>query len=316
MSPVCHKRGVLAAQTLAEAVQGLVARSAADLAPCRFCGHPDRMHLASLWVYPVKSLRGCAVAAAAVDALGLAGDRRFLVVDGQGRFLTQRTLPHLALIETALDPARLTLSVPGHAPLHVRRQPDPAAPVRTVSIWSSEGLQAEDCGTEATTWLSAYLGVEAHLVRIGAQFDRPMRKPGRSRPEDRVAFVDAYPFLALGEATLAALNDRLIARGEAAVPMDRFRPNLIIAGAPPHAEDGWQRFRVGGLVFRSGGDCVRCIVPTTDQATGERGPEPLRTLADYRRDPADANRITFGQNLIHETKHGQLRVGDTIEVIA
>lgn len=274
------------------------------------------MHLAGLWVYPVKSLRGCAVAAAAVDELGLDGDRRFLVVDGQGRFLTQRTLPRMALIGTALDPERLTLTAPGCSPLHVRRQPDPSAPPRTVSVWSSEGLQAEDCGAEAEAWLSAFLGAEARLARIGPRFDRPMRKPGRARPEDRVAFTDAFPFLALGETTLAALNDRLIARGEEPVPMDRFRPNLIVAGGPPHAEDGWQRFRVGEVVFRAGGDCVRCVVVTTDQATGERGPEPLRTLTDYRRDPADANRITFGQNLIHETKRGQLRVGDAIEVIA
>ena len=108
------------------------------------------MHLAGLWVYPVKSLRGCSVAAASVDELGLDGDRRFLVVDDQGRFLTQRALPRLALIETALDPAQLTLTAPGRPSLHVRRQPDPSAPARTVSIWSSDGLQAEDCGAEAS----------------------------------------------------------------------------------------------------------------------------------------------------------------------
>ena len=247
------------------------------MAPAAFLVIVPAMHLAGLWVYPVKSLRGCSVAAAAVDELGLDGDRRFLVVDDQGRFLTQRALPRLALIETALDPAQLTLTAPGRPSLHVRRQPDPSAPARTVSIWSSDGLQAEDCGAEAAAWLSAVLGSAARLVRIGPRFDRPMRKPGRARPEDRVAFTDAFPFLALGESTLAALNDRLIARGEEPVPMDRFRPNLIIAGAPPHAEDGWQRFRAGEVVFRAGGDCVRCVVTTTDQATGERGPEPLRT---------------------------------------
>jgi uncharacterized protein YcbX len=273
------------------------------------------MHLAGLWIYPVKSLRGCAVDSASVDDLGLSGDRRFLVVDNAGRFLTQRTLPRMALIETALDADRLTLRAKGHPPLRVHRQADPTAPVRTVCIWSSEGLQAEDCGDEPADWLRSYLGTEARLVRIGARFDRPMRKPGKSRPEDRVAFTDAYPLLAVGEASLSTLNDRLIARGEEPVPMDRFRPNLIIAGSAPHAEDGWRRFQVGKVIFRAGGDCVRCVVTTTDQATGERGPEPLRTLADYRRDPDDAGRITFGQNLIHETKAGQIRVGDQVTVI-
>lgn len=274
------------------------------------------MHLASLWLYPVKSLRGCAVAEATVDELGLVGDRRFLVVDGNGRFLTQRTLPRMALIATAVDGEQLTLEAPGQSPLAVRQPPDALAPTRSVSIWSSEGLQAQDCGRDATTWLSQFLGTEAHLVRVGPQFDRPMQKPGRARPGDRVAFADAYPFLALGESTLAALNDRLLARGQEPVPMDRFRPNLILAGGTPHAEDSWQRFRVGNVVFRSGGNCVRCSVTTTDQTTGERGPEPLRTLADYRRDPTDPTRITFGQNLIHETKQGQLRVGDAITLLA
>lgn len=273
------------------------------------------MHLAGLWIYPVKSLRGCAVTTAAVDPLGLEGDRRFLVVDAAGRFLTQRTLPRMALIETALDAERLTLAATGHSRLEVPRRADPNAPICTVSVWSSEGLTAEDCGDQPAAWLSTFLGVEARLVRIGARFERPMRKPGKAGPEDRVAFADAYPFLVLGDATLAALNDRLIARGEEPVPMDRFRPNLILAGSAPHAEDSWRRFQIGDLVFRAGGDCVRCVVTTTDQATGDRGPEPLRTLADYRRDPADAGRITFGQNLIHESKTGRLRVGDPVTII-
>jgi uncharacterized protein YcbX len=273
------------------------------------------MHLAGLWIYPVKSLRGCAVVAAAVDELGLVGDRRFLVVDATGRFLTQRTVPALALIETALDSAELTLRAAGRTELRVPRQAAPAAPLRTVSIWSSEGLQAEDCGDTAADWLTSCLGQPARLVRVGSRFDRPMRKPGKSRPEDRVAFTDAYPLLAVGEASLHALNDRLVTRGEEPVTMDRFRPNLILAGGAPHAEDTWQRFRVGDVVFRAGGDCARCVVTTTDQATGQRGPEPLRTLAEYRRDPADAGRITFGQNLIHESKSGQLRVGDRVTVL-
>ena len=118
--------------------------------------------------------------------------------------------------------------------------------------------------------------------------------------------------LAIGEASLADLNDRLIARGEDALPINRFRPNLVIAGSPAFAEDTWTRFRVGDITFRTAGPCARCIVTTTDQQTAERGKEPLRTLATYRRDPADPTDVNFGQNLIHETKTGAFRVGDEV----
>jgi hypothetical protein len=269
------------------------------------------VHLSGLFLYPVKSLRGCAVASATLDALGLAGDRRFLVVDAHGRFLTQRTLPRLALVATALDATHLTLSIaPGRA-VRVPRASDPAAPLRTVSVWKSEGLLAEDCGDEAAAFLSDHVAVRCRLVRIGEKFCRPILKPA-ARPGDTVSFADAYPLLAIGEASLADLNDRLVAQGSDALPLDRFRPNLVIAGCAAFAEDTWPRVRIGGATFRAGGPCARCIVTTTDQLTGERGKEPLRTLATYRRDAADPADVNFGQNLIHETKSGPLRVGDAV----
>jgi len=276
---------------------------------------PLRMHLSGLFLYPVKSLRGCAVASAEVDALGLVGDRRFLVVDPAGRFLTQRTLPRMALIGTALTAEMLTLSAPGALAIAVPRAPDPAAPLRRVSVWSSEDLAAEDCGDAAAAWLGAFLETPCRLVRIGPAFDRPLRKPGKAQPGDVVAFADAYPFLAIGEATLGELNDRLVARGEDALPMDRFRPNLVIAGSLPFAEDTWPRVRIGEIVLRAGGPCARCTVTTTDQQTAERGKEPLRTLATYRRDAVDPTDVNFGQNLIHETKRGTLRIGDAVAVV-
>jgi uncharacterized protein YcbX len=254
--------------------------------------------LSGLFVHPVKSLRGCAVDAAEVDALGLAGDRRFMVVDRDGRFLTQRTLPRMALIATALSADTLTLSAERSGRLQVRRTPDPAAALRRVSVWRSEGLDAEDCGDEAAAWLGDFLAIECRLVRIGGTFERPILKPGKARPGDRVSFADAYPFLAIGEASLADLNDRLVAKGEEPLPMDRFRPNLVISGCAAFAEDAWARF----------------VVTTTDQLTAERGKEPLRTLASYRRDAHDPTDVNFGQNLIHETKAGVLRIGDAIEL--
>jgi hypothetical protein len=271
------------------------------------------MRLTGIFLYPVKSLAGISVPSAELDALGLVGDRRFLVVDETGRFLTQRAVPRMALVATALDATHLTLSVSPSASVRVARASDLTAPLRTVSVWKSENLLAEDCGDEAASFLSEFLSVSCRLVRIGPAFHRPVLK-STGRPGDTVTFADAYPLLVIGEATLADLNDRILARGEASLPMNRFRPNLVIAGAPAFAEDTWPRLRVGDAVFRAGGPCARCILTTTDQATGARdGPEPLRTLATYRRDATDPTDVNFGQNLIHETKSGRLHVGDRVQ---
>ena len=284
------------------------------------------MHLTGLFLYPVKSFRGCAVASADVDALGLVGDRRFLVVDENGAHLTQRPLPRMALISTALTATTLVLRADGVGEISVPLRAPAPATLRTVSIWRSHGLLAEDCGRDVSAWLSAFLGVTCHLVRIGEKFRRPvLDRPafaaaGTNAPvvdghvvsSDLFNFADGYPFLVVSEASLAHLNDRLVSIGEDPVPMDRFRPTLVVGGCPAFAEDTWSRVRIGAITFRSGGPCARCIVTTTDQLTGERGHEPLHTLAAYRRDPGDPTRIHFALNLTHETKSGTLRVGDAV----
>lgn len=269
------------------------------------------MHVASIHLYPVKSLRGFAVGEAEVDALGLVGDRRFLVVDEQGQFLTQRALPRMALIETALTARDLVLRAPHGGSCSVPLQATSPAEIVTVRVWKSEGLLAEDCGVEVAVWLSDCLRFPCRLVRIGGKFVRPINKPGKSRPDDVVNFADGYPFMILSAATLDDLNDRLAAP----LPMNRFRPSFVVGDCAAFAEDTWQRFRVGNVVFRAAGSCARCVVTTTDQETAERGKEPLRTLATYRRSPADPTDVIFGQNLIHETKTGTLRVGDEVVVI-
>ena len=276
------------------------------------------MHLSGLFVYPVKSLRGCAVASAEVDASGLVGDRRFMVVDEAGRFLTQRTLPRMALVTTALAVDTLTLSAKDAGAITVSRASDTTALPRSVSVWKSEGLQAEDCGDPAANWLAGCLGVACRLVRAGATFHRPVLKippsPTLTLPP-LVGFADAYPFLVISDASLADLNDRLVTGGETALPMNRFRPNLVVSGCAAYAEDTWPRWRVGDVIFRAASPCARCVVTTIDQLTAERGQEPLRTFATYRRDPVDQSKVNFGQNLIHETTHGTLRLGDTVELL-
>jgi len=282
------------------------------------------LRVTALYLYPVKACRGIAVGSAAVDAQGFVGDRRYLVVDGNGQFLTQRVQPRLALIQTDLADDGLVLSSPDRGRLALR----PAAtPERqsAVTVWKDTVL-ADDCGDEAAQWLSDFLGLACRLVHIGSGYLRriPDRKvpPGLASPAPgmpagdprpgtghEVSFADAFPFLVITEESLADLNARLAIP----LPMDRFRPNLVVSGAAPYSEDAWGRFRAGAVVFHGATLCGRCIVTTTDQSTAGRAPEPLRTLASYRRDAEGT--VMFGRNLIHETKTGRLAVGDAVELL-
>jgi uncharacterized protein len=272
------------------------------------------MHVTGLHIHPVKSLRGMAVDAARVDAMGLVGDRRFLVVGPDGTFMTQRSTPGMARVGAFLDDRTLTLRAAGFADMLVRRDPDPGAPAAVVRIWKSEALVAEDCGEAPAEWLASVLETPCRLVRIGPKFERPVRADFAS-PGDAVGFADAFPLLIVSEASLGDLNRRMAESGGAPLPMNRFRPNLVVSGCGPYAEDSLRRFRIGQVVFRAAKPCIRCIVTNTDQLTGERGVEPLRTLARYRREPADSTEVRFGYNLVNETKFGTLRVGDEVEVL-
>ena len=272
------------------------------------------LRVSALFLYPVKSLRAVPVDEVTVDELGFSGDRRFLVVDETGGFLTQRTLPTMARIATELTADSLILSTDGAGDVSVPRAADPGAPLREVRVWGDSGLLAEDCGEEAAKWLGSLLGCRCRLVRIGECFHRAVGKAA-ARAGDLVSFADAAPLLVTGEASLAELNRRIVDGGGEAVPMDRFRPNLVVSGGDPFAEDGWEKIRIGPVVLRNAGRCDRCVVTTTDQRTGARGREPLRTLATFRRDPDQPGAVFFGSNYIQETKSGMIRVGDGVEVV-
>ena len=280
------------------------------------------IQLASIVVYPVKSCRGIALEASAFGPDGLAHDREFLVVDAEGRFLTQRTVHRLALVETALTGEALMLRAPDLEELSVPLQPLPhgTAAERPVTIWR-DTVQAEDAGDAAADWFTRVLGQPCRLVRRGTAYHRFLpagRIPAPARAaltEVPVSFADAFPMLVLSEESLADLNGRL----DDPLPMNRFRPNLILRGcAAPFAEDTWAAFRVGGgAVLHAGGPCVRCIMPTIDQETATpQGKEPLCTLALYRRErTGDSTGVIFGQNVMPEGS-GHLRVGDAVEIIA
>ncbi|MBA4137257.1 MAG: molybdenum cofactor biosysynthesis protein [Opitutus sp.] len=270
--------------------------------------------ISGLFLYPVKSCRGFAVSAAEIDALGLVGDRRFLIVDESGKFLTQRTHPRMAQISTALSATTLTLSAESAGAIEVPRLPDPTAPLRRVTIWKHADLQAEDCGPAVAAWLTQFLGVPCGLVRIGPAFTRDVLKKA-AQPGDLLTFADAAPLLIVSEASVAHLNDRIVENQGEPVTMDRFRPNVVVTNCAPFAEDTWPSVRLGSAVtLRGAGPSIRCIVTTTDQLTGERGKEPLRTLATFRRVPDEPTSVYFGANFINESKHGTIRVGDAIEV--
>ncbi|MGN6111646.1 MAG: MOSC domain-containing protein [Luteimonas sp.] len=265
------------------------------------------MRLGGLYRYPVKSCAPLPAAAAAVEARGLAHDRRWMVVDPAGGCITGRELPRLTLVraEPAADGA-LSLQAPGMAPLRVAA---PAGDARLpVTVWKSDVL-ARPCDAAADAWLSAFLGCPVRLVHMDAGVHRPMTS-SHAQPGDEVSFADAYPMLLVTRAAVDLLNTKL-ARP---VSVLRFRPNFVVDGAPAHAEDAWSRIRVGEVEFEVGKACVRCVFTTVDPERGERDPggEPLRTLVGYRRGPEG---VTFGRNLIPRSP-GTVRLGDAVEVIA
>ncbi|HEY4302617.1 MAG TPA: MOSC N-terminal beta barrel domain-containing protein [Candidatus Didemnitutus sp.] len=265
----------------------------------------------SLHIYPVKSCRGLDVATAEVDSLGFVGDRRFMAVTPEGGFLTQRTVPAMARIATRVQPAGVSLSAEGFGSIEVPFTANAGS--RRVVVWR-DSVDADDCGDEPADWLSAVLGAPTRLVHIGRDYHRPIR-PSKARPGDVFSFADGYPFLVISEESLQRLNDRIAERGHDGVPMNRFRPNIVISGVDAFSEDAWARVRIGAVTFRTGGPCARCVITTTDQFTGTRGKEPLATLATFRRDPNEPTDVNFGMNLIHEIKSGAIHVGDDIEVL-
>ena len=262
--------------------------------------------VSSLNFYPVKSCRGTPLSEAAIGARGIVGDRSFMLVNGDGRFLSQREIPRMALVEPRLTDATLSLAAPGREALSIPMLTDGER--RRVTVWR-DSCDAIDQGNEAAEWASDFLGVSCRLVRIAADAVRPVDRDFAVSDSDQVSFVDGYPFLLTTEESLADLNDRM----DAPLPMNRFRPNIVVSGVEPFAEDGWRRIRIGEIEFSVVKPCARCAITTTDQSTAKRGKETLRTLATYRDVPGQG--VMFGQNLIHRTT-GTLRVGDMVDLIA
>ena len=269
-------------------------------------GTVEPMRLRSIHTYPVKGLHRIDHDAARVEPWGLAGDRRFMLIDEDGAMLTQRQEPRLTQLRPSYVDGALVVSATGGPDLVVI--PAPGDLVDT-AVWGTP-VRASLVGEEADTWLSDALDRKVRLVYL----DDPTRRAVRGAPDDRVSFADGYPLLLANSASLDMLNDWIAESGsdEGPLPMTRFRPSVVVSGAPAWAEDGWigRRIRIGELTFRVPKACARCVVPTTDQETGVRGREPSRTLARYR---TVNQEMLFGVNLIPDGT-GAIRVGDEVSV--
>ncbi|CAM5262008.1 MOSC domain-containing protein [Streptomyces aurantiogriseus] len=268
--------------------------------------------LLSIHLHPVKAFRGQSPREAVVEPWGPAGDRRWALIDDGGKVVTQRQQPRLALAAAELLPGGgLRLSAPGLEPLVV----SVPEPVGTVSLEmfrdKVEGILADEA---AHAWCSAYLGADVRLVHMDDPATRRPVDPEYALPGETVSFADGYPLLLTTTASLDALNS-LIAQGEHAaegpLPMNRFRPNVVVTGTEPWAEDGWSRLTIGEVAFRVAKNCGRCVVTTTDQATAGRGKEPLYTLGRHRR---LGGKLVFGQNLVPLSR-GTIRVGDPVDIV-
>lgn len=261
------------------------------------------MWLSQIFIYPIKSARGIAVPETEVNNSGPLQDRRWMVVDEHGVFLSQRKLPRLVLIEPHFEGADLVATAPGMSPLVIRRWSGEGEwiPVR---IWR-DYLTLPHPDQAYSDWFSSFLGTPCRLVYLPDEVSRPVEAPF-DNPQWRVSLADGYPLLVVTQESLDLLNSK----APWPIAMERFRPNLVIAGATPHAEDYWTDLHIGSVQLTIVKPCARCSIVLVDPATAKVGLEPLRTLAAYRRMPQS---VLFAQNALVVTP-GQLRVGTAVEI--
>lgn len=262
------------------------------------------MTISQLNYYPVKSCKGIPCDSAYAGRRGFHLDRRWMVTYEDGVLMTQRKVPKMALISVALGSGHLAVNAPGMPELIVPFAV-PHADSLQVQVWN-DTVTALPLGDAYNDWFSRFLGIPSRLVMMPETTIRPV-DPRYAVAQDEVSFADAYPYLLMSDASLEDLNSRL----PSPLPMNRFRPNLVVKGCEPYEEDRWRVIQVGKITFHVVKPCSRCVLTTVDQDTGIKGEEPLHTLSTYRtRD----NNVLFGQNLI-ATNTGEVTVGDRVEVL-
>jgi len=263
------------------------------------------MKIKSLHYYPVKSCAGTNLTNAVISSRGIENDRAFMLVDENNIFLTQRNHHKIALIKPHISNKNLTLSAPEMPKLSLNFADKGHG--ENVVVWKDECL-AIDQGKEAAEWFSSYLGISCKLVMMEKSFRRKLDPDYALSENNQTGFADGYPFLLISQESLNDLNTRL----KTPVPMNRFRPNIVIEGCKAYAEDTWSKIKIGNLTFEVVKPCVRCVITTIDQSTLNTSKEPLATLATYRISPHGG--VAFGQNLIHH-QNGILNIGDSIEIL-
>ncbi len=259
--------------------------------------------VSSLSIYPVKSCREVAQNSSYVESFGLRNDRRWMVVDEHGVMLTQRKISKMCLIQPELTASGLILnsstmnSLPINIPIHNKKC--------SVKVWTDQ-CQAFDAGDEAATWLSHILEKKCRLVYFPEDEIRQVDLAYANKG-DKTAFSDGFPLLIISQGSLDDLNQRL----SSPISMNRFRPNIVIDGCEPFAEDGWKKIRIGEITFRIVKPCSRCVIPSINIETAEREEEPIKTLLSYRKHD---KKIFFGQNVIAES-NGKIDVGMSIDIL-
>ena len=270
------------------------------------------LKLSGLYIYPIKSAAGIEVETAQLTTRGFKHDRRWMVVDSGGKFMSQRKHPRMVLIEVSLEET-LKISASDMPDLLVPLVPETGERV-DVEVWGDR-CEAIACGSETQQWFTQFMGTDCQLVYMPDSSDRPTAH-GKLGADNLVSFADAYPYLLISEASLNFLNDKLVARGKTTVSIERFRPNMVVRGVEkPHEEDRWQQVQIGDAVFELPKLCDRCSIPTVHPKTGDRGKEPNETLATYRYWDRG---IWFGQNAVQQQGDytGQvLSLGDSVQVL-
>lgn len=262
--------------------------------------------ISNIYIYPIKSLGGISLQQAQVQERGLQYDRRWMLVDGEGNFLTQRVYAQMALLQVTLQDGGLLVSHKQNllSPLFIPFNAHTENMVK-VTVWD-DTCPAYEVNHHTSVWFSKALGMVARLVYMPDKTER-LVDTKYAFDKEIVSFADAYPFLMIGQESLNHLNSKL----RQPVPMNRFRPNLVFTGGQSHDEDTWNTFNIGNVAFRAAKPCARCVLTTIDQGTGIKGAEPLRTLASYR---TQNNKVLFGQNLVHSGE-GIVKVGDAITAL-
>ena len=270
-----------------------------------------KRRISEIWIYPIKSLAGIQLKKTIVKQKGLQYDRRWMLVDNDGRFLTQREHPKMALFNVAITNGHLGISTQPQGTDAVAQSIkldlniEVSGNFLKVNIWDDE-VEAVEVNPDYSAWFSRQLNIQCRLVFFPEE-NRRDADPDYARNNEQVSLADGYPFLIIGQSSLDELNRKL----KDAVSIKRFRPNFVFTDGLPHEEDSWRNFTIGSVSFEGVKPCSRCVLITVNPETGEKGTEPLKELSTYRK---KNNKVYFGENLLARS-YGEVNEGDVIEII-